>query len=370
MRIFDRKPVLRWLTPLAFVLVVGGAGGVVAATANADPRLATRSAAELLVDVQKAQVDAMSGTVVQRSELGLPEIPGGRGSGDASLTSLISGTHTLKVWYAGPDKARLAVMGDLNESDVIKNGSDLWTWSFKDKTATHRTMSAEEAKKPSPPPANLPKTPQEAAEQVLKAVDPTTEVRTDGTEKVAGRPVYELVLEPKDARSKITQVRIAVDGTEHVPLRVQVFATADKPAFEVEFTSVDFARPDDAQFKFNPPEGTKVTEVAPQADSKARAQGKTTDKSKRTPDKAKAADQPKIVGKGWTSVVVSKMSANADEKASAELGPMLRSLKEVSGTWGSGRLFDGPAFSVLITNDGRIAAGAVQPDLLYEALGK
>ena len=46
-----------------------------------------------------------------------------------------------------------------------------------------------------------------------------------------------------------------------------------------------------------------------------------------------------------------------------------RSCPKVSGSWGSGRLLAGTAFSVVITDDGRVAAGAVGPKLLYDALG-
>ena len=47
-----------------------------AATATADRKLPARSAEQLLVDVQQAQVDGLSGTVIQRANLGIPEIPG------------------------------------------------------------------------------------------------------------------------------------------------------------------------------------------------------------------------------------------------------------------------------------------------------
>ena len=39
----------------------------------------------------------------------------------------------------------------------------------------------------------------------------------------------------------------------------------------------------------------------------------------------------------------------------------------MSGEWGSGRLLQSALFSVLITDDGRIIAGAVAPEKLYEA---
>ena len=45
--------------------------------ATAERKLPTRTAEQLLVDVQQARVDGLSGTVIQRANLGIPEIPGG-----------------------------------------------------------------------------------------------------------------------------------------------------------------------------------------------------------------------------------------------------------------------------------------------------
>ena len=64
----------------------------------------------------------------------------------------------------------------------------------------------------------------QAAAQAIAAITPTTKVSVDDTARVAGRPVYQLVLEPKDTRSLIGKVTIAVDSETSVPLRVQVYA--------------------------------------------------------------------------------------------------------------------------------------------------
>jgi hypothetical protein len=42
----------------------------------------------------------------------------------------------------------------------------------------------------------------------------------------------------------------------------------------------------------------------------------------------------------------------------------------VSGSWGSGRLLAGTAFTAVFTDDGRLAIGSVAPDLVYAALEK
>jgi len=358
MRLFESKPALRWLAPVALVAVVCGSG-LIAATAEAESKLPPRTAKELLVDVQEAQLDALSGTVVQRSNLGIPDIPGSGGGGGSDLTSLVSGSHTLKVWYSGPDKARLQLLGRLGESDVILNGRDLWVWSSDDNTATHRALGAPpEADEAPELPDDAPQTPQEAADRLLDAVEPTTDISTDSNVEVAGRDAYALVLRPKDPSSLLTEVRIAVDGENRIPLKVEAFA-GEESVFDVAYTDVDFARPDAEQFAFNPPPGATVKELpAPTATDKAEADEEAREH---------AGAEPSVVGQGWGTVVVSKTGT---DRPTGDLGEMLSSLPRVSGAWGSGRLLAGTAFTVVVADDGRVAVGSVKPERVYEALAR
>src|SRR5215207_9547761 len=79
MRIFDSKPALRLLAPLAFVLVVAGTG-LVAVTASAEDKLPPRTPQELLVDLQQAKTDGLSGTVIERADLGFRRFRGQMGA--------------------------------------------------------------------------------------------------------------------------------------------------------------------------------------------------------------------------------------------------------------------------------------------------
>ncbi len=56
--------------------------------------------------------------------------------------------------------------------------------------------------------------------------------------------------------------------------------------------------------------------------------------------------------------------------STAVLNALLRSARPVSGAWGSGRLLRTSLVSVLITDGGRVFAGAVQPSVLYAAAGQ
>ncbi|MCW2762005.1 MAG: hypothetical protein JWR85_2206 [Marmoricola sp.] len=372
MSFFDRRPSTRWLVPLLIALgLTLGVSGVTALTASADEKLAPRTASQLLVDVQQAKVQGLSGTIVQNADLGLPSLPGIGGTGSSDLSSMVSGSHTLRLWYAGPNKVRLSLLGSLGESDVVRNGTDLWTWSSKDKTATHRSVPTTEQSAPSVASAS-PVSPQQAADEALKAITPSTKVSTIGTATVAGRSAYELLLEPRDAGSLVDSVRIAIDGKTHVPTRVQVFSkNASAPAFEVAFTSFDPTTPASSLFRFNPPPGTKVTEEGPEAGPGREKSGAPS--ASAGEGKGAAADKgaPQVVGSGWTSVVVAKSPVGdaSDKSDAAGLAQMLTALPKVSGSWGSGHLLEGSLFSALLTDDGRIAIGAVAPEKLYAALG-
>ncbi|NYG06724.1 hypothetical protein BJ986_001211 [Phycicoccus badiiscoriae] len=395
MSLFTDHPAARWAAPSVAVAVIG----VVALTANhvasADPSLPPRSAAQLLVDVQQASLKGLSGTVVQTANLGLPDISFGRSGqgGSSSLTSLVSGTHTWRVWLAGPQQQRLALVGSLGESDVIRNGRDLWVWSSKDKTASHTLLPAESgrpgdkagtkagAKATNPSPEQLPKTPQEAAQLALSAIQPTTSVATSGASVVAGQQAYDLILKPKDPASLVASVRISLDAVHHVPLRVQVFSTKTaNPVFEVGFTEVDFAKPAARQFAFNAPPGTKVTQSPLGGDTGSTKAKPTTPATPGAKKSTQAGTRPKVVGNGWSAVVVSRMPSSPTAGAPAagargqsgdlagQLQRVLGLLPKVSGAWGSGRVLQGTLFTVVVTDDGRIAVGAVAPERVYAAL--
>ncbi|WDZ87726.1 LolA family protein [Micromonospora cathayae] len=378
MSVLTSRPALRWVVPaVAAVTVIGGGAALGQFAAEAEPALPPRSAAQLLVDLQTSRLEGLSGTVVQRADLGLPPLVGKLAERRDDLTALVSGTHTMRVWYSGPDKARIAFKDTLGERDVIRNGPDLWVWNSRTNEASHRTLPADAAQRPEEA-ADLPVTPAEAADRALAAIDPSTEVSVGRSATVAGRDAYELVLKPRAEASLVDQVRIALDAKEHVPLRFELFAAGtDEPTVEVAFTQVDFSRPDADQFTFNPPPGVKMDEGKPVGERPEGLAGKTD-------RPGKADDHPDVttVGEGWATVLVARTGTpgtgtqrpageaapeqGAAEQGAAEAAQLLGSLPKVSGDWGSGRLFSGKMFSVLLTDDGRVLAGLVAPERLYE----
>jgi outer membrane lipoprotein-sorting protein len=330
-------------------LVAVAAGTVIATQATADPGLPPLSAEELLTRVASAKPDGLSATFVQDSDLGLPALPA-QATGDdiQDALAMLTGDHTVRVWVAGPDRAKAALVDGATETSVIRNGNEVWRWSSESQQARHSVLPADAKPTPSATPAS----PTDAVRTLLEAVEPTTDVATSGTGYVAGRPVYQLVLTPKDDASLVGQVRVSVDATEFVPLAFRVIADDGSDAISVAASSVDFARPDDAVFAFSPPPGAEVVEEKLPA-----ATGKPA-----KPDH----DGAKVTGTGWTTVVVADLNEKAEPDQS--MTALLESLPKVSGAWGSGRLLSTALVNAVITDDGRVAAGSVVPERLYAAL--
>ena len=355
----------RWAIPAGALVVTGAVlAGSLITTAQAAPGLPARTAAQLLAEVADSTTPPLTGTVVETASFGLPALPAT--ANPTSLSSLLTGSHTIRVWYASSQHFRLAAPQSLSESDVIRDGRTAWLWQSTLNKVTKFTLPAHAAEKDTVP--QQPLTPQQAARQVLAAVGPTTTVRVDSNVMVAGQAAYALVLAPKDARSLVGQVQIDVDGSNGVPLRLQVFARgASSPAFQVGYTEIHFVSPAPADLTFTPPPGATVTQV-----NLSGAAGRGT--------KDHARPDVTTIGSGWLTVLElpsSALTQGAQGPASgggssagdsaAVLGALLASATPVHGAWGSGRLLRTSLVSVLMTDQGTTFAGAVQPSVLYAA---
>ncbi len=380
----------RWAVTFATASAVVGGTFLVPAVANADPELPPTTAEELLADLAAAEERPFSGTVVHTADLGLPELPQGSGS-TGEISTLLAGSTTLRLWSDGPERSRVAVMGALAETDLVRNGDEGWLWRSDEGTAYRADLSQlpeEPAEGEGAPGIGGPDgtaDPAEAARSALAAIDPTTEVTLDGTTTVADRDAYELVLTPRAEESLVGEVRLAVDAETSYPLRAQVIARgASEPAIETTFTSISFERPGAEVFDFEPPAGTQVEEVDAAALEAMGAGG--APEGRPAPDQAvPEGAEPTVVGEGWASVVVLRDAAGATDAIAAggapagpggagedaenqELaGALLGAFQPVQGEYGSGQVFSTSLVSVLALEDGRVLIGAVAPEVLERA---
>lgn len=367
------------------VIAVAVTGGVIAGTqipsAQASPVLPVRTPGQLLALVNQDQkVPPLTGTVVETTSLGLPQLP--QAGNPASLSSLLTGSHTIKVYYQDAQHFRLSVQQPMSETDVIRSANTLWLWESTSNSVTEYTAPATAHKNAKKLPATPVLTPQQAANQILAAVGKTTLVSVQDNISVANEPAYQLVLKPKDHRSLVGRVVIAVDAKYGMPLKVQVFAKGDGgPAFQVGYTELSMNQaPAAANLNFTPPPGASVDKVNMGAKSAA---GSTTQKQNMTGFGT--------YGKDWLTVaslpqqdLLSSLGTGApgsNTPAAPSAGPgglggdsqkiigaLFGAAKPVSGSWGHGTLLQTSLVSMLMTG-GEVYIGAVQPSVLYAAVG-
>ena len=364
-------------------IAVAVTGGVIAGTqipsAQASPVLPVRTPGELLALVNQDQkVPPLTGTVVETSSLGLPQLP--QAGNPASLSSLLTGSHTIKIYYLNAQHFRWSGQQPMSETDVIRSGNTLWLWESTSNSVTEYTAPTAAHKNAKTLPATPPLTPQQAANEILAAVGQTTLVSVQDNVSVANEPAYQLVLKPKDHRSLIGRVVIAVDAKYGMPLKVQVFAKGDGgPAFQVGYTQLSMNQaPAAANLNFTPPPGAKVDKV-------------------NMGDKPEPSAGPQMqngfgsYGSDWLTVVslpqqdllsslgTGAAGSNASTAPSAGpgglggdsqkvIGALLGAAKPVSGPWGHGTLLQTSLVSILMTG-GEVYLGAVQPSVLYAAVG-
>jgi outer membrane lipoprotein-sorting protein len=322
---------------IAVAGIVGLGLLAIPAGAGAAPELPPVSAEDLVSSVLAAKPGAFGGTVELDNNLGLPALP--------DLPQAADGTSTARLWSDGTGKGRAQIPSGSGERTVVADGSTVWSWNSADKTVTKSAEGGREEKAPAT------SDPAAAATQAIERLRATSTVSVDGTAEVAGRPAYALVLTPAPAeRTLLREVRVAVDSETRMPLELTVLANGSTDAaLQIGFSDLTFGAQDPALFTFTPPPGSTVT--SPPADAKPEGM-------------PAGAAAPTVVGEGWDTVLVGKVPAQEGAVNLDAIGT------PVSGAWGSGRLIATAVATAIVTDDGRIAAGAVPEQVLTEALAK
>ncbi|WP_372345174.1 outer membrane lipoprotein carrier protein LolA [Streptomyces sp. KL116D] len=383
-----RRKAVRYAVPVAVVGVAAATIGLVPALADSgDPDLPKVTAQELIEKIATSDTERLSGTVKIHTDLGLPSLggaavggfTGGGGGGEkgdgssadprTKLTELATGEHTLRVAADGPDRQKLSVLDDAAEYSVIHNGADVWAYDSASNEAYHAKdtqATGDRAKKKTP--EQLPATPKQLTDEILKASADTTSITVDGTAQVAGRDAYRLQIKPKQSGSTVGAITVSVDAKTGTPLKFTLTpASGGAAVVDAGFTSVDFGKPAASTFDFKPSKGTKVTE----ADELT-----TQDREKAVPQGADQLDGLNVIGEGWTSIAELKLPKEAGGMASgaasgelpADAQKFLSSLgDQVKGDFGTGTVYSTRLVNVLITQDGKAYAGAVTKDALVKA---
>ncbi len=354
--------------------VAGLAALALPAGAGTQPTLPDVSADDLVASVLSVEPPAMAGKIGIDNALGLPAIPG-------LPTEIGNGNSEFRVWYDGDGRSRVSLPSENGERTMVDDGTTVWTWDSDARTVTKVTPDRDAKTDPRADAGERFSDPATAARELLSVIQPTSVVSVDGTAMVADRPAYELVVAPAPTeRTLLREVRIAIDSQTRLPLRLEVLANGtDDPVLSVGFDSIDVSPQDPSLFRFTPPEGATVTEPD---DSHATR----PDHDELDAGGLFGGESPTVVGEGWDTVVVATLPdelMGSDDEKSDSPGPfghraggldpqalLDRIGTAVDGPWGSGRLISTAVVSVIITKDGRVAAGAVPQQVLVEALSR
>lgn len=390
------RTLLRWIVPTAAAAAVVAAATIPTLASADSPDLPERTADDLVAAIAEAEPVPMSGSAVYTARLGLPEIPAEL-TGGADPLNLIAGSSTIRTWTDAVGRSRVSLLGATSEYSVVTDGPEAWTYASGTNAVTHITLGAQtqqrlteaEGEQAAAEAAGTLPTPLELAQDALARTEQHADVEVADAVIVAGRDAYQVVVTPTDAGTLVDRVVIAVDGETLVPLSVQVWSvdSASAPALELAYTDVSFTAPSDAALTFSVPSGAEVEE-------KVLEMG---DDIQPTLQPGQLPDGVTVAGEGFATVVervdvdvagllAGDPAAMADELDGSPLGggPGADLVGELGGSTDldktalfdqlttpveGGRILTSALLSVLITDDGRVLAGAVPSETLLEAAG-
>ncbi|MQA04662.1 MAG: hypothetical protein GEV07_18740 [Streptosporangiales bacterium] len=341
---------LRWTIPVGIAAAAVAASAVVPAlTAGADAALPAVSAQQLLSRTLASDVDTFSGTVRTEADLGIPALPQSVRSSD--LSSLLTGTGTMRVAKSGADKQRLSVLGSNSERTYLRDGRTAWMYDSAERKAVRTTLPQRDDRQ-----RHEQASPDQAAKRILAELGDDSDVSVGRAGEVAGRDAYELVVEPKSAESLVGSVQVSIDAKTWMPLGLTVLpdGSAD-PAIDVAFSELSYAEPAADTFEFDPPKGTKV--------ERRTAQAGDHDRKPKQARKHGHHGEP-----SWTKVVeLGDRGSKPTGEASAYLKQLRAAGTRVTGEYGSGTMIRSRLVTLLVLDDGRMFAGAVTPSAVERA---
>ncbi|PPK70187.1 sigma-E factor regulatory protein RseB domain-containing protein [Actinokineospora auranticolor] len=353
------------------VAAAGTATGVVGlvliaspAGANEPPPALPGISAEALVEsvLSKDHIPALSGAVEFQQNIGLP-IPG-------LPASSAEGDAIAHVYANGDGAGRISIDQGQSERTVVHNNGTTWVWNSANRSVTKYANTDSDTEDKGTPEQLA--DPAGTAREVVGLMQRDSTLTVDGTARVAGRPVYQLVLTPKPTeRTLLREIRVSVDSETRLPLRLDVLANGQAdPAVRVGFTEFKPGPQDPALFTFTPPAGAKVT------DGK---DAKTHGFDEKNVESLLGGLDFKTVGEGWDTVLTGKFPAQllsqglptGNGRGGETPGALIKQFaKEVTGPFGTGYAISTHVGTALITTDGRIAVGAVPQQVLVDALGQ
>ena len=412
----------KWIPAVVAPATVVALSIAVPMQANAEIDLPDKSASEILQMMNQDPDMSFSGRVTKVSNLGLPPIgnmpdisesmmedmeentPEGmeefiprmtESNMVTDLVEIISGTHEARIYVDGPDKLRVQVLDPMSERSMIVNGDTVWFYDDDKQAAQYMTVdvaeleakaeeyetenSAEIEQKIADLPFDI-NNPAEVADYLLAEASEYSEITVGADQNVAGQAAYELIATPLATETTVDYVSVAIDAETGMALNVKVVAKGQtEPAMEIGFTSIDYSTPAASVFEFNPSSDVTVTEMEmpeeftidgetyTREELEAELEANKLTEAEYEQKKAEfeaSENMPEVIENGWASVVEMKLTEDMPvDMFDSELFSGIT--EQVDG----GFVITTSLVNMLITDDGRVLAGAVTTDYLLEIAG-
>jgi hypothetical protein len=205
------------------------------------------SAAELLDQVRASSDHGWSGYVETDGTLQLPDA-----DRFSDVGALLGQPTRLRAWWRDADHWRVDQLLVAGETDLVHDGDRTTQWDYEHAEAT---VSRD-------PDIRLPRSadlvPPELARRFLRGVKDADVTRIPAR-RVAGTSAPGLRIVPSSKLSSIDHVDLWADPESGVPLRVEVYADEDRPAYTTTFSDFSSARPGAEDVAFTPTPTTKVS---------------------------------------------------------------------------------------------------------------
>jgi hypothetical protein len=220
----------RWAVVAVVAAVLVSAPSVVSALAPAGASVDPVRLRDLVLGSAERPYQ---GYAESAGSLALPELPN-----LGAVTALFSMRTPMRVWYAGPDRYRVDILGTAGEHDVYRLPDGEYTWDYGDNTLTELIGD---------PGVRLPRAgdllPPELARRVVRAAhgDPVSALPG---RNVAGVAASGFRLVPADPDTTIGRADVWADPVTGVAVRVELTARGqDSPILVTEFQQLEQTTP-------------------------------------------------------------------------------------------------------------------------------
>jgi hypothetical protein len=344
-------------TVLLAVVLLCSAPAVVGALPVSAPE---RSVPQLLEAARSSASVAYTGYAESRGTLNLPDVSSITGP----VLNLLSARSRLRVWNAGANRFRVDRLTLGAENDAYVSGPISVTWD-----SDNRRISREVAPSQTPMPTAPDVLPPSLGRRLLELLPADgAGVLKAGDQRVAGRATTELRWRPNDPRSLIGDVRLWIDPTNGVPMRVELRPVdSDVIAFETAFVDFSLTPPtaEDLTFDVGGTPRADVSDAVPPSDVDLVPPYRLPPSIGGLPQRSGAAPFIATYGEGAALVAVTALDSATADSVRQQIDPSGR--PGLQASFGEGSLIQAPMLRALVFSSadrGYILAGTVTLEVL------